>query len=128
MKFKKIKGGIQQKAKSIKNEVGALYYAYRHKDTPILAKIVVVIVVGYAMSPVDLIPDIIPILGYLDDMLLLPLGIALAIKLVPSDVMKASRVKAEKYFMKDKKKNWIAFTVIILIWCMILYGVLRVVL
>jgi uncharacterized membrane protein YkvA (DUF1232 family) len=111
---------IKQKAKQLKKEIGALYLAYKRPDVPLYAKIVAIIVVGYALSPIDLIPDFIPILGYLDDVILIPLGIMLAIKLIPSDIMNECRIEAEKIFVKGKPKNWVAGAIIIAIWVAIL--------
>lgn len=106
----------QQQAKRLKRELYALYLAYRDPRTPIYARIVAICVVGYAFSPIDLIPDFIPILGYLDDLLLLPLGIALAIRLIPPAVMAESRVKAQELLNQRKPANWVAAGVIVLIW------------
>jgi len=73
-------------AAALKEDTYALYLASRDPRVPLVAKFIVVLVVTYALSPIDLIPDFIPVLGYLDDLLLLPLGIAPAIKLMPRDV------------------------------------------
>ena len=73
-------------------------------------------VVAYAFSPIDLVPDFIPILGYLDDIILVPLGITLALKMIPKEVLADARVRAELEFADGKPKNWIAGAVIILIW------------
>ena len=83
MKAKDIKLQLENSIRRLKLEIGTLYYAYRHKETPLLAKILSAVVVGYALSPIDLIPDFIPLLGYLDDIIILPLGIALVMKLIP---------------------------------------------
>lgn len=85
---------LRTRAKTLKREVTALAYAQRHPDTPPAAKVLAVAVVAYALSPVDLIPDFIPVLGLLDDLVLLPLGIYLALKLVPEHVMTEARQKA----------------------------------
>lgn len=115
-----VKNTLAQKAKILKREIGTLYYAAKHKDTPLIAKVITVIVVGYALSPIDLIPDFIPILGYLDDIILLPLGIAFAIKLIPSEVIEESREKAVLLFEQEKKKSLIAGLIIIIIWLLLL--------
>jgi uncharacterized membrane protein YkvA (DUF1232 family) len=88
---------LKSRAKKMKGELVALYLAFRDPRTPWQARLILALVVGYAMSPVDLIPDFVPILGYLDDLLLLPLGIALAIRLVPPEVMQESRSKAQTW-------------------------------
>ena len=83
---------------------------------PWYAKVFTAVVVAYAFSPIDLVPDFIPILGYLDDIILVPLGITLALKMIPKEVLADARVRAELEFADGKPKNWIAGAVIILIW------------
>lgn len=127
MNNKKIKiylSKIKENGKKIKKEIGALYYAYRRPDVPLYAKLVAILVVGYALSPIDLIPDFIPVLGYIDDLLLLPLGIALAIKLIPSDIMNECREQSDELFQNVKKSNWIAGGIIICIWIIIISYIL----
>ena len=83
------------------------------------ARVIAIIVVGYAFSPIDLIPDPIPVFGYLDDLILIPLGIALVIKMVPADVLNECREKARERLIESKPKNWVAACVIILIWILL---------
>jgi uncharacterized membrane protein YkvA (DUF1232 family) len=111
----------KQKAKSLKKELYALYLAYKDPRVPWYARVLAIIVVGYAFSPIDLIPDPIPVLGYLDDLILIPLGIALLIRLVPAEVLNECREKAGQRLIESKPKNWVAACVIILIW-MILFA------
>jgi uncharacterized membrane protein YkvA (DUF1232 family) len=111
---------LKAKAKSLKKEVKALYLAYRRPDVPWYAKAFSILVVGYALSPVDLIPDFIPILGYLDDLVLIPLGVALAIKMIPPQVMEECRAEAEDVFKNGKPKNWVSGVIIILIWATVI--------
>lgn len=85
---------LKTRAKALKNEIHALAIAFGDPRTPILAKAWLLVVVAYALSPIDLIPDFIPILGSLDDLVLLPLGIALAIRMVPAAVMADARLAA----------------------------------
>ena len=106
----------KQKAKIIKKELYALYLACKDPRVPWYARVTAIIVVGYAFSPIDLIPDFIPVLGYLDDLILIPLGIALVIKMVPADVLNECREKAGRELAKSKPKNWAAASVIVLIW------------
>ncbi|WP_139489588.1 YkvA family protein [Brevibacillus dissolubilis] len=107
-------------ARTIKRDVYALYVAYRDERTPLLAKLVAVCVVAYAFSPIDLIPDFIPILGYLDDVILVPLGILLAVRLIPADVMADCREKAVELMSQGKRKNWLVGGLIILLWISVL--------
>ena len=104
------------RAKRLKNEIHALYLAARDPRTPWYAKGLGACVIGYALSPIDLIPDPIPILGYLDDLILLPLGIAAVRKMIPKEVLAECRLKAQETSFQRKHKNWIAAAVIIVLW------------
>lgn len=106
-------------ASQLKRETYALYLAYRDPRTPWYAKVFSALVVGYAFSPIDLIPDPIPILGYLDDLILLPLGIALAVKMIPPAVLEESRVRAQEVMEQGKPVNKAAAAVIIAIWILL---------
>ena len=106
----------KQQAKQLKVEVYALYLAYQDPRVPWFAKVFVACVVGYAFSPIDLIPDFIPIIGYLDDLVLIPLGIKLALSMIPENVMNESRVKAMETLSQGKPVSWAAMIVIVLIW------------
>src|SRR3712207_5553770 len=92
-------------ARQLKTELYALYLAYKDPRVPWYARLVAACVVGYAFSPIDLIPDPIPILGYLDDLVLVPLGIALAIRLVPPVVLAECRLQAQQEMRQDKPVN-----------------------
>jgi uncharacterized membrane protein YkvA (DUF1232 family) len=83
---------------------------------PWTAKIVLIVVVAYALSPIDLIPDFVPVLGYLDDMVLLPLGIALAIKLIPNEVWEECKAEARSRLDSDLPRSRAAAIVIVMIW------------
>ncbi|TBW56174.1 DUF1232 domain-containing protein [Marinobacter halodurans] len=107
---------LKQAAARLRADTLALYLAARDPRTPWLAKIVVAVVVAYALSPIDLIPDVIPVLGYLDDVILLPLGIALAIRLVPETVMVDCRAQAREAFQGGRPINRWAGIVVIVIW------------
>ncbi len=103
----------QNKIKQLKEEVIVLYVAYRDPRVSVWAKALLGLVVGYALSPVDLIPDFIPVLGLLDDLLLLPLGIYWCVKLIPAEVLEDARVKAGEINPEQSKK---AAVVIVGIW------------
>lgn len=113
-------------ARRIKRDTLALYLAYRDPRTPWYARLVAGLVVAYAFSPIDLIPDPIPILGYLDDLVLVPLGILLAIRLVPAVVMAEYRGEAERRLSEARPVSRAAAAVIIGIW--LLLGALAIVL
>jgi uncharacterized membrane protein YkvA (DUF1232 family) len=110
------------KVKNLKNEIIAIYYAYQHPKIPILPRIVILFTLGYALSPIDFIPDFIPILGYVDDFLILPVLITLSIKLIPTEIMEESRKKAAKQPQRLKKK-WGFATGVIFIWIALLTAV-----
>ena len=92
----------KQRARRLKREVFVLYLAYKDPRTPWYARIVVAAVVAYALSPIDLIPDFIPILGYLDDLILLPLGVYLALRLIPENVLSENRGRASELMQQGK--------------------------
>ena len=106
---------IKTKAARLKLEVVALYFAARDPRTPWYAKVLIAGVVAYALSPIDLIPDPIPILGYLDDLVLLPLGIWLATRMIPASALQDCRARAASANLQ-LPRNWWAATVIILLW------------
>ena len=112
--------GFKAWVRKIKNEFNALRIALTNAKTPWYAKTIIIITVAYALSPIDLIPDFIPILGFLDDLIILPLLISLAIKLIPSDVMVQSRLQASKTEFK-KRKNWIAGGLILVLWAILIW-------
>ena len=112
------------KSKQIKSEIYALYLAYKHPRTPWYAKVLAALILGYALSPIDLIPDFIPVIGYLDDFILVPLGIALLIKIIPRDILEECRAKAQSGLLNRKSKNWVAAIIIVLIWLFALYLIL----
>src|SRR5213075_2176632 len=91
------------------------WLSYSDPRTPWLARLLIVCIIGYALSPIDLIPDPIPVLGYLDDLLLLPLGIWLAIRMIPQDVLHECREKAAKT-SDELPKNWWVAGAIVLFW------------
>jgi len=109
----------KQKARELKLEVYALYLAYKDPRVPWYAKVFTACVVAYAFSPIDLIPDPIPILGYLDDLVLVPLGIALAVKMIPPDVLAECREKAKEVMKAGKPVNWVSAAIIIAIWVLL---------
>jgi len=106
----------KQRAKQLKTETYALYLAYKDPRTPWYARLCAALVAGYAFSPIDLVPDPIPVLGYLDDLILVPLGAALAVKMIPPDILAESREKAWEVMSEGQPTNWAAAAVIIAIW------------
>jgi len=112
-------GPWKQRARQLKAETYALYLAYRDPRTPWFAQIFAAIVVGYAFSPIDLIPDFIPVLGYLDDLVLVPFGIWLALKMIPPEVMAESRARAQETLANGNPVSRAAAVVIVAIWLLL---------
>jgi len=110
---------VKVKVEKIKQELVAIYYAFRHPGVGVLPKIIIALALGYALSPIDLIPDFIPVIGYLDDLIILPALITLALKLIPPAVMEACRDKA-LHKPLTLRKNWIAGVVFIVIWIVLI--------
>ena len=106
-------------ARQLKAEVYAIYVAYRDPRVPWYARVFAVCVVAYAFSPIDLIPDPIPILGYVDDLILIPLGIKLALWMIPAEVMAESREKAREIMRQKKPINRAAAVVIVALWLLL---------
>lgn len=100
----------------MKQNVFVLYLSYRDPRVPWYAKVFAMLVVAYAFSPIDLIPDFIPILGYLDDIIIVPIGIILALKMIPEPVLLDCKAKADEIRKNGKPKNWITGTLFIAIW------------
>jgi len=115
----------KQRVKQLKNETYAIYIACKDPRVPWYARVFAGFVVAYAFSPIDLIPDVIPIWGYLDDLILVPLGIMLVIKMIPPDVLAQCREKAEAAISQGKPTSRIAAILIVGIW--LLLGILAVV-
>ena len=113
----------KERARQVKSEIYALYLAYKDPRTPWYAKVFTALVVGYAFSPIDLIPDPIPILGYQDDLVLVPLGAFVAMKMIPPQVMQESREKAKKVMSEGKPVNKVAAVVIVVIWIGLAVGI-----
>ena len=104
-------------AGQLKSETYALYLAYRDPRVPWYAKLFAALVVGYAFSPIDLIPDPIPVLGYLDDLILVPLGVALAVRMIPEDVLSESRQRAREMVKRGERPvSRAAAAVIVVLW------------
>ena len=107
----------RRRARRLKSETYALYLAYRDPRVPWHAKVFAALVVGYAFSPIDLIPDIIPVLGYLDDLILIPLGVIAAVRMIPEDVLSECRRKAHEMVERGERPvSRAAAIVIVVLW------------
>ena len=121
--FKKISSW----AKALKLDVLALWFALKHPKMPFWAKVVCFVAVAYALSPIDLIPDFIPVLGYLDDLILVPALVWLALKLIPSEVMNQSREQAVEWINSNqsKPKSYVGLFIVVAIWLICLVFALK---
>jgi uncharacterized membrane protein YkvA (DUF1232 family) len=110
---------LKLRARQLKREVSALSFAYRDPRTPWFARLFASLVIAYLLSPIDLIPDFIPILGYLDDLLLVPLGITISVKMIPPEVMADARRKADEAIPHQSGRWWYAIP-ILLVWLVLI--------
>ncbi len=111
---------LKEQASRLKRELHALWLAYSDPRTPWSARLLIVCVVAYALSPIDLIPDPIPIIGHLDDLILLPLAIALTIRMIPDSVMADCRERARQAsFDKPSQWQWIGTAFVVIVWLLI---------
>ena len=116
---------LKERAKKLKVDIPAVFLAMKDKKTPVMAKIFAMITISYALSPIDLIPDFVPLLGYLDDVILLPALIALTIKLIPKEVFEKSRKQAEHLWDNGKPKKWYYAVPVILVWGLIAFLIIK---
>ena len=114
------------KAKALKQEVYALSLAAKDSRVPWYAKVFAVLIMGYVLSPIDLIPDFIPVIGYVDDFILVPMAIILLIKMIPKEVMEECREKAKAHHGRMKGQHWVAASIIVLIWLISIYISIRI--
>ncbi len=116
---------LKQKAKHLKTEAQVLMIAYKDSRTPLSAKILISLTIDYLLSPIDLIPDFIPILGLLDDLIIVPLLITASIKLIPAIVLLEAREAVKTSSESYKKNNWIFCCIIIAIWLTLIFFLYR---
>jgi uncharacterized membrane protein YkvA (DUF1232 family) len=109
----------KRRVRQLKSETYALYLAYRDPRVPWYARVLAAVVVGYAFCPIDLIPDVVPVLGYLDDLILVPLGIWLALKLIPQEVMAEARERAQEVIAQGKPVSRAAAVAVVSIWLLL---------
>lgn len=119
---------LKERAKKLKQDIPAIFLSLKDKETPIIAKILAGITVVYALSPVDLIPDFIPVLGYLDDVILLPMLITLTIKFIPKEVLERNIKQAQGMWQNGKPKKWYYAIPIVLIWGIVIFLLLSILL
>jgi uncharacterized membrane protein YkvA (DUF1232 family) len=116
---------FEAKAKELKYNLSALYLVYKRKDVPIIAKIIIIITIAYALSPIDLIPDFIPILGYLDDLIILPFFIYVSLKLIPGEIIEECKEQAKDLWKDGKPKRWYYAIPVIAIYLLIIIIIVK---
>jgi uncharacterized membrane protein YkvA (DUF1232 family) len=118
---------VRQWARALRRDVLALWFAYRDPRTPFAARMAAMLIVAYALSPIDLIPDFIPILGYLDELILLPAAIYLVLRMVPGEVLEASRAQAAAWIEANKAtpRSYLAAAAIVALWVALLWTLWR---
>lgn len=116
---------LKARAKKLKLDIPSVYISLKKKETPIIAKVFALMTVGYALSPIDFIPDFIPIIGFLDDIILLPLLIALTLKFIPKEIFNQCRIEAEHIWTDGKPEKWYYSIPILLIWLFLILIILK---
>lgn len=116
---------LKERAQRLKQDIPAVFIAMGKKETPVMAKILAGLTITYALSPIDLIPDFIPVLGYLDDMILLPSLAALTIRLIPPEVREECRKEAEGLWTNGRPKRWLFALPVVLVWTLIVYWIIK---
>ncbi len=119
----KILGSLKERAKELKEFTLVAYFAARDPNTPTHVRVLALLVAAYALSPIDLIPDFIPVLGYLDDLVLVPLGLALVIRLLPPTVLSSAREQAQRAVERPTSK--LAAALIVAVWLLAIFLVGR---
>jgi len=116
---------LKAPAAQLKTDLPAVFLALKDPDMPLSAKLLAALTVAYALSPIDLIPDCIPVLGYVDDLLLLPALTALTIRLIPADVLERSRAASAELWADGKPNKWYFAIPILLLWAAVLLLLIR---
>lgn len=116
---------LKERSKQLKTDIPAVFLALKKKETPLLAKVLAGVTVAYALSPIDFIPDFIPVLGYLDDIILLPVLITLTIKLIPDELFFECRKESEGLWENGKPKKWYYAIPIFVLWLLIIFVVIK---
>lgn len=116
---------LKSKAKQLKKQIIIVYLAYRHKEVQWYKKAFLLLILVYALSPIDVIPDFIPILGLLDDLILIPLGVIIAMKIIPQSIWEDCRISAESGVSIDEKYKKIGAAMIALIWIIVIIALVK---
>ena len=116
---------LQERTKKLKTDIPAVFLALKDKKTPWYAKLFAALTVAYALSPIDLVPDFIPVLGYLDDLIILPLLVTLTVKFIPADIFEEYRKQSQSMWQDGKPKKWCYAIPIVLVWLLIIALLLK---
>jgi len=116
---------LKSRAKKLKLDIPVVFIALKKKETPIVAKVFAGIAIGYALSPIDLIPDFIPVIGLLDDLIIVPILISITIKLIPEETFKQCRIEAENLWNDGKPKKWYFAIPIVMVWFLLLFLIIK---
>lgn len=116
---------LKERAFHLKRDIPAVYLCLKSRETPLSAKIFAALAVAYALSPVDLIPDFIPVLGYLDDLLILPVLVALAVRFIPKETFHRCQAEAAQLWKDRGPKRWYYAVPIVLFWLLLFWLILR---
>lgn len=117
--------GLKDRERKLKSDIPAVYRSLRKKENPVIAKVFAMITIIYALSPIDLIPDFIPIIGLLDDIILLPILITITIKFIPEEILRKCRIEAENLWINEKPKRWYFAIPILLVWIALIFLTLK---
>lgn len=115
----------EERVKKLKADISAIFLALKRPKTPLIAKIAAGVTVAYALSPIDLVPDFIPVLGYLDDLLILPLLVTLTIRLIPKSVFESCREEAKDLWQHGQPKRWYYAFPVVFLWIMVSVLIVR---
>ncbi|MDD6812349.1 MAG: DUF1232 domain-containing protein [Lachnospiraceae bacterium] len=116
---------LKERAKKMKTDIPAVFLALKDRNTPFIAKALAAVTIGYALSPIDLIPDFIPVLGCLDDVILLPAMIVLTVKLIPKNIWERCKKEAENMWKDGKPKKWYYAIPIVIIWLLLIWIIVK---
>ena len=119
---------LKDRAEKLKTDIPAIFIALKNKNTPLTAKIFAAITVAYALSPIDLIPDFIPVIGYLEDIIILPLLAAVTIRFIPYDILEKSREQAAGIWQNGKPSKWYYAIPMVMIWVVIILFIIKIIL
>ena len=116
---------LKERAKKMRTDIPAVFLALKDRNTPFIAKALAAVTIGYALSPIDLIPDFIPVLGCLDDVILLPAMIVLTVKLIPKNIWERCKKEAENMWKDGKPKKWYYAIPIVIIWLLLIWIIVK---